>query len=147
MILTVTSQSVLCRDSPLFQWSLHAQDLHKKEETLVFEAHGMSFPCTDSTVSPIIQLRQGKGSFLFYGTFKIGLIPVLLVVIAFLLVPIIIRVLSNSIIISKNSNYRALYEFLLVICLHWLPFIFNYRALRLNFYKKIPITELYMNFY
>ncbi len=24
---------------------LHTQDLHKKEETM-FEAHGMSFPCT-----------------------------------------------------------------------------------------------------
>jgi len=27
------------------------------------------------------------------------------------------------------ASHRELYEFLLVICLHWLPFIFNYRAL------------------
>ncbi len=46
MISTVTSQSVLCWDSPLFQWSF-AQDLHKKEETMVFEAHCMSFPCPE----------------------------------------------------------------------------------------------------
>uniref|UniRef100_A0A671PDN6 Kinesin-like protein n=1 Tax=Sinocyclocheilus anshuiensis TaxID=1608454 RepID=A0A671PDN6_9TELE len=26
---------------------LNAQDLHKKEETMVFESHGMSFPCTE----------------------------------------------------------------------------------------------------
>ncbi len=26
---------------------LHSRDLHKKEETMVFEAHGMSFPCTE----------------------------------------------------------------------------------------------------
>ncbi len=30
--------------SVVFFWS---QDLHKEEETMVFEAHGMSFPCTE----------------------------------------------------------------------------------------------------
>ncbi len=30
-----------------FSGLLHSQDLHKKEETMVFEAHGMSFPCTE----------------------------------------------------------------------------------------------------
>ncbi len=30
-----------------FSGLLHLQDLHKKEETMVFEAHGMSFPCTE----------------------------------------------------------------------------------------------------
>ncbi len=34
---------------------------------MVFEAHGMSFPCTRTL---IIQLCQGKDSFPFYGTFK-----------------------------------------------------------------------------
>ncbi len=47
VIPTVTSQSVLCSDLPIFQWSLHSQDLHKKEETMVFEAYGMSFPCKE----------------------------------------------------------------------------------------------------
>ncbi len=47
MIPTVTSQSVLCSDSLIFQRSFYSRDLHKKEETMVFEAHGMSFPCTE----------------------------------------------------------------------------------------------------
>ncbi len=29
-----------------FRGIFHAGDLHKEEETMVFEAHGMSFPCT-----------------------------------------------------------------------------------------------------
>ncbi len=46
VIPTVTSQSVLCSD--IFQWSfalLHAS-LHK-EGTMLFEAHGMPFPCIE----------------------------------------------------------------------------------------------------
>ncbi len=30
-----------------FSGILHARDLHKKVETMVFEAHGMSFPCAE----------------------------------------------------------------------------------------------------
>ncbi len=30
-----------------FSGLLHSRDLHKEEETMVFEAHGMSFPCTE----------------------------------------------------------------------------------------------------
>ncbi len=37
---------VLCSDSPIFQWSFYSRDLHE-EETIVFEAHGVSFPCTE----------------------------------------------------------------------------------------------------
>ncbi len=47
MIPTVTSQSVLCSDSPIFSGLFYSRDLHKKEETMVFEAHSMSFPCTE----------------------------------------------------------------------------------------------------
>ncbi len=44
---TVTSQSVLCSDSPVFQCSFFkSRDLHE-EETMVSEAHCMSFPCTE----------------------------------------------------------------------------------------------------
>ncbi len=37
---------------------------------MVFEAHGMTFPCTDVL---IIKLCQDKDSFPFYGTFKCSL--------------------------------------------------------------------------
>ncbi len=40
VIPTVASQSMLCSDSPVF---FKSQDLHK-EETMVSEAHCMSFP-------------------------------------------------------------------------------------------------------
>ncbi len=30
-----------------FSALFYSRDLHKKEETIVFEAHGMSFPCTE----------------------------------------------------------------------------------------------------
>ncbi len=46
MIPIVTSQSVLCSDS-FFRGLLHSRDLHKEEETMVFEAHGMPFPHTE----------------------------------------------------------------------------------------------------
>ncbi len=42
VILTVTSQSVLCSDSHVFQWSF----LHT-EETMVSEAHCMSLTCAE----------------------------------------------------------------------------------------------------
>ncbi len=47
MIPTVTSQSVLCSDSPIFSGLLHLRALHKKDETMVFEDHIMSFLCTE----------------------------------------------------------------------------------------------------
>ncbi len=50
--------------SVVFFWS---QDLHKEEETMVFEAHGMSFPCTKLL---LFNYAKVKTVFLFYGTFK-----------------------------------------------------------------------------
>ncbi len=46
MILTVTSQLVLCSDSPIFSDLSHSdlQNYIMKEETMVFKANGMSFP-------------------------------------------------------------------------------------------------------
>ncbi len=44
MILTVTSQSVLRSESPIFCGLLHSQDLHKEEDTMVFEAHDVTKP-------------------------------------------------------------------------------------------------------
>ncbi len=49
-----------------FSGLFYSQDLHKKEETMVFEAHCMSFPCG----TLIIQLCQDKDSFPLYSTFN-----------------------------------------------------------------------------
>ncbi len=44
---------------------------------MVFEAHCMSFPCTELIpCTVIIQLCQGKYSFPFYGTFKVSKISI-----------------------------------------------------------------------
>ncbi len=45
MIPTFSSQYVLIR--LFFSGIFYSRDLHKKEETMVFEAHSMSFPCTE----------------------------------------------------------------------------------------------------
>ncbi len=65
VIPTVTSQSVLCSDSPIFQCVFFSRGLHKKEETMVFEAHGMSFPCTE-----LLLFNYAKVNTVFHGTFK-----------------------------------------------------------------------------
>ncbi len=50
-----------------FSALLHSRYLHKKDETMVSEAHCKSYPCTEL----IIQLCQAKDSFSVYGTFKL----------------------------------------------------------------------------
>ncbi len=44
-----------------FSGLLLARDLHKKEETMVFEAHGMSFPCTE-----LLLFNYGKVKTVFH---------------------------------------------------------------------------------
>ncbi len=57
MIPSVMSQAVLCSDLSIFSGLLLARYIHKKEETMVFEALS-------------IQQCQGECSFPFDGTFK-----------------------------------------------------------------------------
>ncbi len=68
MFPIVTSQSVLCSNSHIFRDLLHSRDLHKEEETMVFEAHGMPFPHTELL---LFNYAKGKDSFPFYTTFKL----------------------------------------------------------------------------
>ncbi len=63
MIPTVTSQSVLCSDSPIFQWSFLFTRLHKEEEnTWCLRLTVCHFHVQNS----YYQLCQGKSSFPFY---------------------------------------------------------------------------------